>query len=187
MITSAEPKQTVVLIRYGAISEVARFRWPLENSPERRQRVVVKSHRGEMLGTVLEPVSVVNDPNADAQVAFEVVRLASVEDERLARQWEQQCRDEFPQWIERIAKWKLELQLIDFERTLDGQKQILYVLCDRGPDSTKLALQAAATGLGIIEVQPVDANGLVSLPSESGGGCGSGGGGCGSGGGGCSS
>ena len=71
---------------------------------------------------------------------------------------------------------RLDLQLIDLEWTLDRTKLILYVLNERGPDCTKLALQAAAAGLGLVEVQPVDENGLVAV--EPSGGCGSGGCGC---------
>jgi hypothetical protein len=56
---------------------------------------------------------------------------------------------------------------------LEDDKLVLYVLNDRGPDCTKLALQAAAAGLGVIEVQPVGAEGLMTL--ETGNGCGSGG------------
>ena len=46
----------------------------------------------------------------------------------------------------------------------------------------RIALLAAAAGLGIVHVQPVEADGIVHQPSGGGGGCGSGGGGCGSGG-----
>ena len=66
----------------------------------------------------------------------------------------------------------------DMEWTLDRQKLVLYVLGGRGPETTKLALQAAAAGLAVVEVQPVDANGPVPVPAAGGGGCGSGG--CGS-------
>jgi hypothetical protein len=79
-------------------------------------------------------------------------------------------------WCARISDWRLNLELVDLEWTLDRQKLILYVLCERGPDSTKLALQAAAAGLGVIEVQPVSSTGLVTIPQSS---CGSGEGGCG--------
>jgi hypothetical protein len=68
------------------------------------------------------------------------------------------------------------LQLVDLEWLFEPEKLVLYVLNERGPDCTKLALQAAAAGLGIIEVQPVDAQGVVRL--ESTGGCGTGGCGC---------
>ncbi len=72
----------------------------------------------------------------------------------------------------RIDEWKLSLELIDLEWTLDKSKLILYVLNDRGPESTKLALQAAAAGWGTIEVQPVGPDGPISV--SQGGGCGSG-------------
>jgi hypothetical protein len=61
---------------------------------------------------------------------------------------------------------------------LDRSKLVLYVLNDRGSDCTKLAIYAAAEGLAPVEVQPVNANGLVQL-EPAGGGCGTGGG-CGS-------
>ena len=77
---------------------------------------------------------------------------------------------QFDQWQERIKDWDLSLELIDLEWMLNHQELVLYVLNDRGPDCTKLALQAAVAGLGISEVQPVNAEGLVQAES-SGGGC----------------
>jgi len=172
MISSTSTQHRIVLVRYGAIPEVARFRWALPVVPERGQTVVVNNHRGEMLGTVLEQVK----QNSDTEVETEVRRLATSDDLRTAETLKSSCTQEYSDWEERISRWNLELQLLDLETTLDGAKKILYVLCDRGPDSTKLALQAAAEGLGIIEVQPVDADGLVNI--DGGGGCGSGGCGC---------
>lgn len=173
MITTTS-QTTIVLVRYGAIPEVARFCWTPATPPERGQLVVVSSHRGLMLGTVLEQAK----HAGEAEVETEVLRVATADDLRMAKELQVSCTQEYSDWLERISRWNLELQLLDLEKTLDGAKKILYVLCDRGPDSTKLALQAAAEGLGIIEVQPVDAEGLVNIESG-GGGCGSGGGDCG--------
>jgi hypothetical protein len=89
------------------------------------------------------------------------------------------CEAQYSRWQTRIREWNLRLELIDLEWTLDHSKLILYVLNDRGPECTRLALQAAAAGFGVVEVQSVGPDGLV--PAESGHGCGSGG--CGSGGG----
>lgn len=169
---STTSQSTIVLVRYGAIPEVARFRWMPATSPQRGQSVVVSSQRGQMLGTVLEQVN----QTADKDIETEVLRVATEDDLQTFQQLKSACTQEYSDWQERISRWNLELQLLDLEKTLDGAKKILYVLCDRGPDSTKLALQAAAEGLGIIEVQPVDAEGLVDI--NGGGGCGSGGCGC---------
>ncbi|MFQ5733466.1 MAG: PSP1 C-terminal domain-containing protein [Planctomycetaceae bacterium] len=165
-----------VLVRYGVIPETARFD-PGEGGPYARgQCVVARTHRGTELGTVLEtiPRDGSGDDPADRPC---VVRVALAEDERQFREHQRECVTQFETWQRRIADWELELELIDLEWTLDRAKLVLYVLNDRGADCTKLAIYAAAEGLGTVEVQPVTADGLVRMESP-GGGCGSGG--CGS-------
>ncbi len=166
------------LVRYGAVPEVARCR--LEEGllrPQRGESVVVLTHRGEQLGEVLGDVR----SQSEHPAAFTILRPASNADLAAVRIAIEQASAEFSEWTSRVADWKIDLQVIDLERTLDGSKLILYVLNERGPECTRLAIQAAASGFGVIEVQPVGAEGLISQPA-SGGGCGSGGGGCGSGG-----
>lgn len=178
-----------VLVRYGAMSEVARFRVDTRERLKRGQRVVVRTHRGLEVGSVLQDVDV-KDVGAnhvsgngqggaleqDDSSANCVLRPAGIDDERQAAHLRRECEQQFAAWTERIQSWNLELELVDLEWTLDRRKLVLYVLNSRGPDCTKLALQAAAAGLGIIEVQPVGSDGLV-MP-DLGGGCGSGGCGC---------
>lgn len=167
--------KAVYLVRYGTIPEVARFVVADDLALSRSDNVVVRTHRGEQLATVLERQRF---PTNVDEIEFEIVRAATPEDIHLATAARQHCDAAFATWMERIAEWELQLELLDLEETLDG-KTVLYVMCDRGPDSTKLALQAAAAGLGIIEVQPVNAEGLVPLDQGGGsGGCGSGGCGC---------
>ncbi|MBW3542379.1 MAG: hypothetical protein KY476_19100 [Planctomycetes bacterium] len=166
-----------VLVRYGAVPEVARFRVAVERPLPRGSQVVVRSHRGIELGELLQDAlpDAANGIGEDDPV---VLRSAGPDDVSRAGELRSECEWAFGEWSERIARWKLDLQLIDLEWTLDRQKLVLYVLNDRGPECTKLALQAAAAGLGIVEVQPVNGDGLVQ--AATGGGCGTGG--CGSGG-----
>ena len=164
----------VYLVRYGTTPEVARCVVDAGVTLSRGDAVVVQTHRGEQLGTLLERERSVA---AVEEIEFEILRRASEADLVQAKESRQRCEQAFGVWTQRIADWDLQIELLDLEETLDGQKTILYVLCERGPDSTKLALQAAAAGLGIIEVQPVSAEGLVVV-APSGGGCGTGGCGC---------
>jgi cell fate regulator YaaT (PSP1 superfamily) len=166
-----------VLVRYGTISEVARCANASGTALPRGARVVVQTHRGVELGTLLEdaPVPATVDPES---AEFPILRSSSQEDEQNARSLQAECSQRFRVWNDRIAGWKLQLELVDLEWTLDKSKLILYVLNDRGAECTKLALQAAAAGFEAVEVQPVGAQGLVPL-ERGGGGCGSGG--CGSG------
>jgi cell fate regulator YaaT (PSP1 superfamily) len=174
MIANRMRDFTDVLVRYGAVPEVAHFRATADLPIKRGQNVIVATHRGEELGTVLEALCPSKEPQRageDGNVVRDVVRMASDDDvQRCAAQLADAQR-EFAHWEQRIAEWGLDLQLIDVEWTLDRRKLILYVLNDRGPESTKLALQAAAAGLGVVEVQPVSREGLVPAPPSSG--CGS--------------
>lgn len=175
-MTTTETATSLVLVRYGTVPEVARFKDESADAPERGTTVVVNTDRGPQIGTVLERLK----PNASSKnepdTEFTLIRAATEEDRRTAESLTQKSEASFADWCAKIVQWRLNLELIDIEWTLDGEKQILYVLCERGPDSTKLALQAAAAGLGVVEVQPVAATGLVNISQSS---CGSGGGGCG--------
>jgi cell fate regulator YaaT (PSP1 superfamily) len=166
----------IYLVRYGTVPEVARFANLGSDSPVRGMTVVVQTHRGLQLGTVLERLKPNSEPATESETDFQLIRIASGEDLQTAKVRLRECEEVFPEWCARIDQWHLNLELVDLEWTLDRQKLILYVLCDRGPDVTKLALQAAAGGFGVIEVQPVSALGQVTIPQSS---CGSGGGGCG--------
>jgi cell fate regulator YaaT (PSP1 superfamily) len=170
------------LVRYGVIPEVSRFVQTLPTPPERGARVIVNTRRGLELGTLLELLKP-TDPSAATEAestpSGELVRVATSEDRAWAADLRVEAQVEFGVWQQRLRDWHLELELIDAEWTHDRQRLVLYVLGGRGSDTTKLALQAATLGLSV-EVQPVDATGLVQIASE-GGGCGCGeSGGCGS-------
>ena len=173
-----------ILVRYGAIPEVARFAHELAEVPGRHERVVINSHRGVELGTVLEEVRTGRiAPNGAAKnedpsetSGQRVLRRATADDEARHTALKREADEAFLQWQERIREWNLALELLDIEWTLDRQKLVLYVLGGRGAETTKLALQAAAAGLAVVEVQPVDSNGPVPLGAA--GGCGSGSCGC---------
>ena len=158
-----------VLARYGRVPQVARFAG--FGSPlERMTQVIVSTERGQELATVLQILSVKKTSDAEPGLTGEVIRTASEQDLGAARGLEQKAEAGFPDWLKRAAGWKLQLELIDLEMTLD-ERLILYVLNDRGAETTRLALLAAAAGFGVIHVQPVSAEGVVQ--ASGGGGCGS--------------
>lgn len=170
-----------VLVRYGAIPEVARFECDWPEPPARGETVVVETDRGTELGSVLDkfretgPQASMTTEDKHPQTAFRLIRLATSNDERLSEQLWVSANDEFTQWCERIRAWQLDLELIDLEWTLDREKLILYVVNDRGPECTKLAIQASIAGLRPVHVQPVDDQGVVRVQQC---GCGTSGNGC---------
>lgn len=160
----------LVLARYGRVPQVARFAaWG--DRPERTASVVVSTDRGQELAVVLQTLPP-DAKTAEGEVATptgELLRLATDDDLLRSTRDQQAAEDSFAEWLARAEKWKLQLELIDIERTLDD-RLIMYVLNDRNAESTRMALLAAAGGFGVIHVQPVSAEGIVQ--ASGGGGCG---------------
>lgn len=178
------PPEHVALVRYGLIPQVARFgltselKQQLESVDRRGLKVVITSDRGLEIGELLEIVSK-GIVTSEVTVTGDIQRIASAEDLEKHAANRQRAELEFFEWQQRVDDWQLQLQMIDVERTLEGDQIVLYVLNGQNAETTRLALLAAAAGHGIIHVQPVAAEGIVQT-SDGGGGCGSGG--CGSGG-----
>lgn len=142
----------------------------------RNSSLIVETDRGEEIATTLEILqSHVVDPAKP--VTGRVVRLADDRDLATRQQQQKKARDSFADWRQRLQDWKLQAELVDVEITFDEQT-VLYVLNDQNAETTRLALLAAAGGHGVIHVQPLSADGVVSQPPAGSGGCGSGG--CGS-------
>ena len=160
----------LVLARYGRVPQVARFAaWG--ERPKRAAAVVVSTDRGQELATVLQ-ILPPNARTAEGETATptgELLRLATADDLDHSAKDQNAAENSFTDWSMRTEKWKLQLELIDIERTLDD-RLILYVLNDRSAETTRLALLAAAAGFGVIHVQPVSAEGVVQ--ASGGGGCG---------------
>lgn len=165
----------LALVRHGTIAEVSRLRAADGLNVTRGEHVVARTHRGVQLGTVLDVKP--GDEESDEASESGILRRATADDIKQQTELMQSSHDEFLAWNQRIADWGLDLQLVDIEWTLDRAKLILYVLNERGPECTRLALNAAASGLGVVEVQPLNSEGPLDV-SGGGGGCGSGGCGC---------
>ncbi|MBL8811409.1 MAG: hypothetical protein JNM43_14650 [Planctomycetaceae bacterium] len=171
-VTESEPNETVptpewiAIARYGRVPQVARFGGE-GIKPERDSLIRVTTDRGEELASVLGLTGV---STADSEaLTGQVQRIATQRDLEDFDTLESESETEFAVWEKRVHDWKMQLQLIDIERTLD-RRLILYVLNERGPETTRLALLAAAGGHGIIHVQPVTSEGIPNEKAK--GGCG---------------
>jgi hypothetical protein len=169
----------VVLARYGRVPQVARFLCT-EWKPERGDAIVVKTERGEELASTLltqpGPPPRGQDSGDDDDLTGEVVRKATDEDLLSTAELQTQADDVYLKWQQLASEKKLQLEIIDAEYTL-SRRLVLYVLNGRGAETTRLALLAAASGYGVINVQPVSAEGIV-IETEKSGGCSSGSCGC---------
>lgn len=167
--TPARVPDFLLLARYGRVPQVARFAG-FGDVVGRDMPVVVSTERGEELATCLQCLPAPKKSESAPALTGECLRIATKDDLDRNRQLIERAENDFPAWLKRVADWKLQLELIDLELTLD-ERLILYVLNERNAETTRFALLSAAAGLGIVHVQPVSTEGIVS--SGGGGGCGS--------------
>ena len=179
MSTIDASRTTQVLVRYGTIPQVERTTSLIAEEVPRGARVVIRTDRGEELGELLQPITAGQQSSEEEANGTVLLRVATEQEIQQSLELRRNCEEEYPLWQKRIADWGLELELIDLERNLDDSLLILYVLNDRGPDCTKLALRVAAEGLGNVKVQPVGAEGPVAVTAAVGTGSCSSGGSCG--------
>lgn len=164
VVAHAPEPEWIAIARYGRVPQVARFGGRGER-PARDHRICVTTDRGEELADVL---SITGATGANLEnLTGQVNRIATTADVELSESLVQETESEYRAWEKRIRDWKMQLQLVDIERTLD-RRLILYVLNERGPETTRLALLAAAGGHGIVHVQPVTADGIPPEKPKSG-------------------
>ncbi|MFN9720571.1 MAG: hypothetical protein ACK58L_17870 [Planctomycetota bacterium] len=167
--TPAKVPDFLVLARYGRVPQVARFAG-FGTVIARDQSVVVSTERGDELAICLQCLPAPKASDSAPALTGECLRIATPDDLNRNHQLTERGEGSFPIWLKRVVDWKLQLELIDLEFTLD-ERLILYVLNERNAETTRFALLSAAAGLGIVHVQPVSTEGIV--PSGGGGGCGS--------------
>lgn len=167
--SAARVPDFLLLARYGRVPQVARFAGfgPVIG---RGDLVIVSTERGDEVATCLQCLPAPKKSDPAPALTGELLR--KITDEDMARHKELTARAEtvFPMWLQKVSDWKLQLELVDIELTLD-ERTILYVLNERNAETTRFALLSAAAGLGIVHVQPVSTEGIVT--SGGGGGCGS--------------
>ncbi len=163
------------LVRIGLYGEPLQCQAQDRQTYSRRQRVVVETERGEIPAEILREMPA--DNKTEEQPHSCILRAFGPEDFDQAAALQARSADDFAEWRQRIDSWNMQLELVDLEWTLDGKRLMLYVLNERGPETTKLALRASAEGFPHIDVLPVTAEGLLAASADGGGcGCGSNGG-----------
>ena len=189
------------LIRYGLTNHVGQFAADTEAVYERGQSVVIASHRGTEIGTILleSPSSVDESPRPTA--IARLLREATPDDHQRARLALRDRENRFDSCQRVFLDGLWPIDLIDVEPLLDqGRTVLLYLGPHRLDTAGVLSALRAACDLDVM-LQPVgrdlpddepeeqvqEDQGCESYSSSLGGGCGSEGGGCGtSGGGSCS-
>jgi len=127
------------VVRYGLIRHVAPFSLKGPQTYARGDSVVVRSDRGMELGEVLcEATDRAVKFLPSSETAGHIVRIATIEDEQSSGELHEKERIEFHDCAEMIRERKLQMELIDVEHVLGGERIVFFYLAEKRVDFREL-------------------------------------------------
>lgn len=130
------------LVRVGALAEIGRFRASDGRHYGRNTRVVVQTHRGLEVGTVLTAIDTVDANTSDDG---KLIRALTVEDELLGARLESRRQEAFAACEAKIAELGIAVTLLDVEHLFDGQSLVFYFLEEPPAELDAVVESLAAT------------------------------------------
>ena len=143
----------VIGVRFRNAGKIYYFD-PLDLDIEAGQNVIVETARGIEYGHVLIAPREVDDSKV-IQPLKAVIRLATPEDDEIERKNKEKEKDAFKICLEKIAKHKLQMKLIDAEYTFDNNKVLFYFTADGRIDFRELVKDLAAVFRTRIELRQI--------------------------------
>ena len=143
----------VIGVRFRNAGKIYYFD-PLDLDIEVGQNVIVETARGIEYGHVLIAPREVDDSKV-IQPLKAVIRLATPEDDEIERKNKEKEKDAFKICLEKIAKHKLQMKLIDAEYTFDNNKVLFYFTADGRIDFRELVKDLAMVFKTRIELRQI--------------------------------
>lgn len=143
----------VIGVRFRQAGKVYYFD-PLSFPIEAGQYVIVETARGIEYGKVVLGVREVEEEKV-VQSLKPVLRIATEEDRQQEERNKRKEKEAFQICLEKIAKHKLEMKLIDAEYTFDNNKVLFYFTADGRIDFRELVKDLAAVFKTRIELRQI--------------------------------
>ncbi len=143
----------VVGVRFRSAGKIYYFD-PAESDMKVGTHVIVETARGVEYGTVMIAPREVADDKV-VQPLKSVIRVATKEDEKQERRNKEKEKDAFKICLEKIAKHKLEMKLVEAEYTFDNNKLLFYFTADGRIDFRELVKDLASVFRTRIELRQI--------------------------------
>ncbi len=143
----------IVGVRFRNTGKIYYFD-PVKYKIESGDHVIVETARGvEMGAVVLGPRTVEDDTVVKPLKA--VIRIATEAEERIAERNRENEKEAFQICLDKIAKHKLEMKLVEAEYTFDNNKLLFYFTADGRIDFRDLVKDLAAVFRTRIELRQI--------------------------------
>ncbi len=143
----------VVGVRFRRAGKIYYFA-PGKQKIEKGMHVIVETARGVEYGTVLIAPREVKEESV-IQPLKPVIRVATAEDDKTEEKNKAKEKEAFRICLEKIAKHKLEMKLVEAEYTFDNNKLLFYFTADGRIDFRELVKDLAAVFRTRIELRQI--------------------------------
>ena len=143
----------VIGVRFRQAGKIYYFD-PVDFDIEVGQHVIVETARGIEYGLVLTGPREVEDDKV-IQPLKPVIRVATPEDDEIEMKNKEKEKSAFNICLEKIAKHKLEMKLIDADYTFDNNKVLFYFTADGRIDFRELVKDLASVFKTRIELRQI--------------------------------
>ena len=146
---------TTYIVRYGAMRFLGEYQGLRDQHHFRDQKVVIRSDRGQELGEVLCPATDRSAKFLENPVRGDVLRVASDEDLAFAATLSDRQKEGMDACREFIAKRRLQMDLVDVEAILGGERLVFYYLAEQRVDFRELVKDLARAFQTRIEMRQI--------------------------------
>ena len=143
----------VICVRFRTAGKIYYFA-PGNFDIKKGSNVIVETARGVEYGRVVSDIHEVDDSEIVPPLKT-VIRIATEEDRKVEEKNREREKDAFRVCLEKIAKHKLEMKLIDAEYTFDNNKILFYFTADGRVDFRELVKDLAAVFKTRIELRQI--------------------------------
>lgn len=143
----------VVGVRFRSAGKIYYFA-PGKQKIEKGMHVIVETARGVEYGTVLIAPREVKEESV-IQPLKPVIRVATAEDDKTEEKNKAKEKEAFRICLEKIAKHKLEMKLVEAEYTFDNNKLLFYFTADGRIDFRELVKDLASVFRTRIELRQI--------------------------------
>ncbi len=144
-----------VVVRYGQMRFLGEFTGLDETEHPRGQQVVVRTDRGAELGEVLCRATDRTAVYLENPARGEILRVATAEDRAAAARLVERQDAGFRTCGEFIARRQLQMDLIDVEAILGGERLVFYYLAEKRVDFRELVKDLARAFRTRIEMRQI--------------------------------
>jgi cell fate regulator YaaT (PSP1 superfamily) len=143
------------VVRYGLMKFLGEFRGLPGQSHPRGQKVVIRSDRGQEMGEVLSPATDRTALFLENPIRGDILRVASAEDAEGEAKLKEHQKNGYEACREMIARRRLQMDLVDVEAILGGERLVFYYLAEKRVDFRELVKELARAFQTRIEMRQI--------------------------------